>query len=99
MMLSMACYTEDDPTTEVGLSNDKAFAVANKFGIAWLWLSSPSGTWSGQHATCGTVANPMASCSNNPDLEYVDSILKHIIAPAQDLDSTNVYASGFSQDG
>ena len=83
VMLNLQCYTDDNPTAEVvASSNEKAFTVANKFGIAQFWLSSPFGTWSGQHATCGTVANPMQSCSNNRDLEYVDTILKHLIAPA-----------------
>ena len=53
------------------VSLDKVFDLADRLGVAWFWLSSPTGSWSGQHKACGTIANPMASCNANPDIDAV----------------------------
>jgi hypothetical protein len=90
----MECYQQDD----VEYLNGR-FETADKYKIAWLSLSSPTGHWEGLHTTCSTLAAPMASCSNNADLEYANTVIVHIIGNSAALDRSSVYTTGFSQNG
>jgi hypothetical protein len=95
VMLDMQCYAKDKlPGMRPKL------AVADKYGMAWIYMSSPTGHWSGQAAVCGTEDSPMSACDDNNDLEYVNTVLKYLVSSSENnLDSSQVYTSGFSQNG
>jgi hypothetical protein len=107
VLLSMDCYAKDRLRglgIGRGISSKVITGTADRFGVAWVALSTPDGNWHFNEATNpGFVVNdttPMrCEASDMKDIAYLEGVFSTLEAANTTYNAGKVYTYGFSQNG